>query len=755
MASALRAPSNFSNMSSIQDSLAKPQSLPKRTSVHSIGTSSVPSTGMTLRSAALKNKSGGDMNSSNQPNKKGNISKPSTARSLQKPAVIRTKRTVTDSTAASESQSQKSTTASSTSKAFGTLTSSTASTRAIPPSPSNQSQKSLKDHLAEIRANATPRRASEVASPVATRLRKNSKPTITTSVTSATVSLRRTNSLIPKTNGRSTASAANSINSVASKSLIAEKEAELTALRQRYEANAAQWSKAFDAFCIFSQWSINRKADQVEWTSKRLKEAEDSVTALSNENTQIKADMEQLLQQHAKSQAEQSEAWEKERLALRSEMEAQRINLQTEKKKEIEKIQSQREADISELQKAYDAQLAEERKIWATRVAESHNKISAQLDQQQIDHETQMADLKRQNAVRVNELESRLKSTESELLGNLERLTTECNELRKAAAEARERISPEFQTVQFPSSTQPAMCDFSVQMPASAEEDEEFLLALQAQNRENGGLPKQPSSAFNFDDIPISMTRSCYMPQTKPQVRASFYSPGPTRLNKQSPLNATMPCTDDSTLPEEIESLKTVLELKSSENADLRQKVMRLEEQLMSAKDLTKEIKELQNKNENLGALLELRAESQKQLQDRYQGVFHNLDKEIKEKKKLKMECESLRFKLLDAHHRIEQINAANASEDESASMTESLYMNRSVYSDARVTSSNSAIGRGSRPVSETLESSITEAEDHFPAGSFIALDSRPATSSRRVRRGLMHDRTKRRTLATADELQR
>nr|CDS34121.1 microtubule associated tumor suppressor 1 [Hymenolepis microstoma] len=750
MTSALRTPSKIPSMSSIPDSLAKSQSLPKRISVLSTGTNSGPFTGMTLRSAALKNKNGVDMNSSNQLNGK----KASTTRSLQKPAIIRTKRTVADSTVASESQTQKSPTANSTTKAYGTATSTAANTRAIPPSPSSQSQKSLKDHLAEIRANATPRRVSEVASPVATRLRKNSRPAITTSVTSATVPLRRTNSLIPKTSGRSKSSAATSINPAASKSLIAEKEAELTALRQRYEANAAQWSKAFDAFCIFSQWSINRKDDQIKWASKRQKEAEDSVNALSKENTQIKADMEQLLQQHAKSQAEQSEAWENERSSLRVEMEAQRINLQTEKKKEIEKIQSQREADISELQKAYDAQLAEERKIWAARVAESHNKISTQLDQQQIDHETQMAELKRQNAIRVSELESRLKLTESELLAKLERLNSECNELRKAAAEARERISPEFQTVQFPSSTQPAMCDFSVQMPASAEEEAEFLQAIQTQNQENEELPKQPSSAFNFDDIPISMTRSCYMPQTKPQVRASFYSPAPTRLNKQSPSNGTTPCTDGSTMPEEIESLKTVLELKSSENADLRQKVMKLEEQLMSAKDLTREIKELQNKNENLGALLELRAESQKQLQDRYQGVFHNLDKEIKEKKKLKMECESLRFKLLDAHHRIEQINAANASEDENTSMTESLYMNRSVYSDARVTSSNSALGRGSRPVSETLESSITEAEDHFPAGSFIALDNRPATSSRRVRRGLMHDRTKRRTLATSAELQ-
>ncbi|VDL19185.1 unnamed protein product [Hymenolepis diminuta] len=747
MASALKAPSKFSHTSSIPDSRTKSQTLSKRTSMQSMATKPEPFTRMTLRSAALKSKNGDDMNSSNTCIK---FIAPTT-RSLQKPAVTRTRLAVADSAAVSESQTQKSPTASSTAKTYGIGTSTATRARNIPITSNVQSQKSLKDHLAEIRANATPRRASEVASPVATRSRKNSKPTITTSVTSATVCLRRTNSLIPKTSGRPT-SAFTSTNSVKTKAPLAEKEAELISLKQCYEANATQWNKAFDAFCIFSQWSLTKRDEHIEWSSKRQKELEKNVKALSEECFQIKADMEQLIQQQTKSQAEQSEAWEKERSSLCIEMEKQRANFIIEKKKEIEKIQLQREADIVELQNAYDTQLSEERKVWAARVAESHNKALSQLDQQQIDYETQMAELKRQNAARVSELEGHLKSTESELLAKIEHLQSECSELRKAAAEDRERVPPEFQPVQ---------------MPASAEEEEEFLQVNGKQNHEIEEPLKEPSSAFNFDDIPISMTRSCYMPQTKSQTRVSFYSPAPTRLKHRNSLNFTKPasslhplplyicfCTDDSTMQEEIESLKTVLELKSSENADLRQKVMKLEEQLMSVKDLTREMKELQNKNENLEALLELRAESQKQLQDRYQRVFHNLEKEAKEKKKLKMECESLRFKLLDAYHKIEQVNAANASEDDSPSMTESLYMNRSVYSDTRVTSSNSVIGRGSRPISETLESFTTDAEDHLPAGSFIALDNRPATSSTRMRRGLTHDRTKRRTLATSDELQ-
>lgn len=47
--------------------------------------------------------------------------------------------------------------------------------------------------------------------------------------------------------------------------------------------------------------------------------------------------MEQLIHQHAKSQAEQAEAWEQERTTIRNEVESLRANLKAEKEKEIEK----------------------------------------------------------------------------------------------------------------------------------------------------------------------------------------------------------------------------------------------------------------------------------------------------------------------------------------------------------------------------------------------------------------------------------
>ncbi|VDD84110.1 unnamed protein product [Mesocestoides corti] len=132
------------------------------------------------------------------------------------------------------------------------------------------------------------------------------------------------------------------------------------------------------------------------------------------------------------------------------------------------------------------------------------------------------------------------------------------------------------------------------------------------------------------------------------------------------------------------------------------------------------------------------------------QTLLHNLKKEIEEKKKLKIDCEALRFKLLDACHKIELQNAANASDDECRwkdgyGLKDCTYMSRSVYSDHRVKSPCApASTRSSRPMSEHRCASV-DARDHFPAGSFISSGPWLSNTSARRYRSLQHDLGKRR----------
>nr|CDS15470.1 microtubule associated tumor suppressor 1 [Echinococcus granulosus] len=663
--------SNSSNVPQVSESTNKPQPPFKRPAVLSTGLKS-GSNQTFARSGFMKGKTLGSAAGSVRQDKMVAKTTRLTVHDQSKSTVFRSlKNTQASSSAPSRSKCFKALGTPSTARDSGTTTVA-AGTKSISSTPNSQVTKSLKDHLAEIREGSTSRGGLNTNPP----LRKPSR-----TATSGASFLRdgAPTSLVPKTK-------------VGSQSPCEE---ELLVLRQQFGTSLAEWNKVFEVLCIFAQWSLNSKDRLIKEASHREDLLRSQLKMRSDECAQFAVQIKELLQQHAGSQREKAEMWEKERQIMQIDMENLRVTLRTEKEKEIEKVLLQRDADISELQKAYDSQLSEERRKWAARVAESHQKFSRQFDQQQIEHESQIVELRSHNATRVAELENCLKSMELEFSAKVNRLQSECDELRRLSEEAQKNS---FET------------------------------------------PQQ------------------LLPFTQPKM-SNFSS------------------TNDFALQEEIESLKTVLELKSAEAADLRQKTMRLEEELTAVKELNKEIKELQNRNENLEALLELRAESQKQLQDRVQSMFHNLEKAVRDKKKLKTECESLRFKLLDAHHKIDQLNAANASEDDSFDMTDSLYMSRlnphhfsthpllieefgdpsilsprSVYSDPRV-NNPVASGRSPRPISGTPKSPV-DADDRLPAGSFISLDTRPASSSMRLRRGLQHDRSKRRTLATSAELE-
>uniref|UniRef100_A0A5K3ERD7 Microtubule-associated tumor suppressor 1 n=1 Tax=Mesocestoides corti TaxID=53468 RepID=A0A5K3ERD7_MESCO len=601
-----------------------------------------------------------------------------------------------------------------TAKSNGTTNSirtrSTASTSSLP------STKSIKEHAVEIRAGDSSHRALESSQ----QSRKLSKPT-------GALSTRRSGVLTclsPKM-----------------KLAVKSTSQEILELRQKYDASLEGWNRVFGALCVFARWSIDASDKLRIKALNRENLLTSQLDSKSKECAEAKSRIEEVL----RCQAE-------ERTAMQAELENLRSVLQAEKAKDIEKVRLQKDADISELQKAYDAQLSEERRTWAARVAESQQRFAKELDQQQIDYANQLEEVKSQSAAFVSELEARLKSLELDLATRMDALQSRCDELRRLSLEKKENLSSET-LPKIPPQTPLEMADVSVQIPSP----EDFF---------------DVSKSFTFDNIPISMTRSCFTPQFSSTFsktnRPVPPSPAACRISSAAvsqwhqpwSISSTQPqqtdqsleSTKDSLIQEEIESFKTALELKSAEAADLRHKTMELEEELKTIKDLKVEVAQLRHRNEDLEALLELRGESEKQLNDRFQTLFHNLEKEIKEKKKLKIDCEALRFKLLDAHHKIELLNAANASDDEGRddgySLNDTTYMSRSVYTEHRVKSpvrQPASTRRSPRPISETLDAS---------AGSFISFGPRLSNTPARRCRGLQHDRSKRRTLAASSELE-
>nr|VZI48720.1 unnamed protein product [Spirometra erinaceieuropaei] len=218
------------------------------------------------------------------------------------------------------------------------------------------------------------------------------------------------------------------------------------------------------------------------------------------------------------------------------------------------------------------------------------------------------------------------------------------------------------------------------------------------------------------------------------------YESQPARANR----------SESEKLEEEIKSLNIVLQLKSNELVSLRRKTMEQEQQLEEYNELKYEVSQLRHKNENLNALLELQTEEKKALEERYQTLFQNLDKEIREKKKFKMDLDELKFKMDHTECRMQTSLYANAgrslSEAGDADIA-SLSMTRSVHSAVRMRKppgdSVNARPNSEIPIRET-------GIEGPPVGSFISVSANPSFRPR----GIQHDRSKRRTLATSRELE-
>ncbi|VDM21074.1 unnamed protein product [Hydatigera taeniaeformis] len=170
------------------------------------------------------------------------------------------------------------------------------------------------DHLAELREGPTPRRCLDTNPP----LRKTSR------TTTASISIRRVGaptSFIPKTKAASHSPC----------------EGQLLALRQRFSANLAEWNKVFEVLCIFARWSLNSKDRLITETSHREDLLRSQLKLRLEECAQFKAQIEKLSEQHAESEREKAELWEKERKIMQDNMENVQITFRTEKQKEIEK----------------------------------------------------------------------------------------------------------------------------------------------------------------------------------------------------------------------------------------------------------------------------------------------------------------------------------------------------------------------------------------------------------------------------------
>ncbi|XP_052251297.1 microtubule-associated tumor suppressor candidate 2 homolog isoform X1 [Dreissena polymorpha] len=102
-------------------------------------------------------------------------------------------------------------------------------------------------------------------------------------------------------------------------------------------------------------------------------------------------------------------------------------------------------------------------------------------------------------------------------------------------------------------------------------------------------------------------------------------------------------------LPQEIESLKTVLEMKNEEINKLRTHNIELQNKLEELPVAREQIISLRQKKENLEAIISMKTDHEKVLHERCPSLMKKYDKESRANKRLSMDYEELMWKLSES----------------------------------------------------------------------------------------------------------
>uniref|UniRef100_A0A1I8GIK3 GOLGA2L5 domain-containing protein n=1 Tax=Macrostomum lignano TaxID=282301 RepID=A0A1I8GIK3_9PLAT len=164
-------------------------------------------------------------------------------------------------------------------------------------------------------------------------------------------------------------------------------------------------------------------------------------------------------------------------------------------------------------------------------------------------------------------------------------------------------------------------------------------------------------------------------------------------------------------LPDEIASLKSVLELRTREVSEQRKQRMEAEERLAGMKEMREKAVQMQCKIENLEAILAMKTENEKLLHEKHQMLLRKFDQEYKAKSRLSMNYEELKFKM---------------------ETLEQNYMSQSM----------AAISLSDTPPLPSGENHSQQQQQQATSLSGVM--------TRSLYRGIRHDREKRKTIATA-----
>ncbi|XP_064636975.1 CAP-Gly domain-containing linker protein 1-like isoform X3 [Lineus longissimus] len=343
----------------------------------------------------------------------------------------------------------------------------------------------------------------------------------------------------------------------------------------------------------------------VKWSPPVVRVLSHPMTSGENDLKVEKANLETMTHDLIQSNKETAETLKEEH---RTTLDSLEDRLGVKHEEHIQRLHDQHSEEVKTLKSYHEKHLSEiktENESASQELLKRQRQQLREIEERDVRH---LTELQKQHEAKLYEITHRFEDIKVTLSDKVYTLKAECDELRSRSAMYEQALQRD--------------TDIKVQPHARASVD--------TSRPRSGRTP-----------IPKESLDERYIITPDFIGRRKSYALGESDMPKL----ALLPYRD---LPQEIESLKAVLDMKNQEIHDLRAIKIDYEKQLEDLPPARDRIKTLEQKIENLEAIINIKSDYEKQLAEKHHVLMRRYDRESKANKRLSMDNEELMWRLTE-----------------------------------------------------------------------------------------------------------
>ncbi|XP_064636985.1 daf-12-interacting protein 1-like isoform X12 [Lineus longissimus] len=361
----------------------------------------------------------------------------------------------------------------------------------------------------------------------------------------------------------------------------------------------------------------------VKWSPPVVRVLSHPMTSGENDLKVEKANLETMTHDLIQSNKETAETLKEEH---RTTLDSLEDRLGVKHEEHIQRLHDQHSEEVKTLKSYHEKHLSEiktENESASQELLKRQRQQLREIEERDVRH---LTELQKQHEAKLYEITHRFEDIKVTLSDKVYTLKAECDELRSRSAMYEQALQRD--------------TDIKVQPDETVHDRLQKMIDEKARPHARASVDtSRPRSGRT--PIPKESLDERYIITPDFIGRRKSYALGESDMPKL----ALLPYRD---LPQEIESLKAVLDMKNQEIHDLRAIKIDYEKQLEDLPPARDRIKTLEQKIENLEAIINIKSDYEKQLAEKHHVLMRRYDRESKANKRLSMDNEELMWRLTE-----------------------------------------------------------------------------------------------------------